>query len=306
MNIKQINEELKKFLTIKEEVQKIDELIEEQFQKLKQKYPQYTFNSNKKEYYGGHDTIIDINVPIEEDMCTIHLIFENIKQRLSNEYNYSYTFHYEVELTAEDESFRKELQNIFNLKNRNGIMKGYLYKMAGMKRIHKSNGFQVAPTIYTERTHPIIENISMVFGKIDEKLSLFLNLVQSMDTNLKHKRVYKKSETPRQKSQYITLFYEKSQWGLDIQLKVMTRGYQVVSHVGGWEYGEYNPNQQTDSMSGVCKDWKQAINQAVQQCLDEDDLVEDLLYAGDCFGDNEYAQYFKSKLEDVNENEDEE
>ena len=72
------------------------------------------------------------------------------------------------------------------------------------------------------------------------------------------------------------------------------------------EYGEYNPNQQTDNMSRVCKDWKQAIDQAVQQCLDEDDLVEDLLYAKDCFEDNEYAQYFKSKLEDVSENEDEE
>lgn len=306
MDFKKLNEELKKHITLKEEVQKIDELIEKHFQELKQKYPQYTFSSNKKEYNGGHDTLIDINVPVKEDTCIIHLIFENIKQRLSNEYNYSYTFHFEVELTADDESFRKELQNIFDLKNRNGIMKGYLDKMAGTKRVYQSNGFQVPPTIYTQRTHPITDNISRIFDKINEKLNLFTNLIQSMDTNLKHKKVYKKSDTPRQKSQYITLFYEKSQWGLDIQLKVMTRGYQVVSHVGGWEYGEYNANQETDNMSRVCKDWKQAIDQAVQQCLDEDDLVEDLLYARDCFEDNEYAQYFKSKLEDVSENEDEE
>lgn len=302
MDFKKLNEELEKFV-VNEEARRIDDLLNEQVQKLQRKYSEYTFKTDRKEYYGGHDYLIDISVPLKDDTCIIHLLFENIRQKV-NEYSYWYTFHLEVELTAEDEDFRKKLQNIFGLKNRNGVMKGYLQKMAGMKRISQYNGFQIPPTIYTEKTKPVEESISIIFTEIDDNLKSFTELVSSMDKDLKHKKAYKKSETPRQKSRFIDLFYEKSQWGLDIQLKVMTKGYQVVSHLGGYEYGEYNPNQETDNMSKVCKDWKKAIEQAVEHCLEEDDLVEDLLY-GDAFASNEYAQYFKSKLEEMSEQEDE-
>lgn len=101
----------------------------------------------------------------------------------------------------------------------------------------------------------------------------------------------------------VDLFREKSQWGLDIQLKVTKNGYQVVSHVGGYdEEGYYEPNMETDTMSKVCKNWEEAIDQAVQTCIKEDDLVDMLLYAGDnynSFADNEYAIYFESKLQEI-------
>ena len=110
------------------------------------------------------------------------------------------------------------------------------------------------------------------------------------------------NRAPRQEANYITLFKEKSQWGLDIQLKEMSKGYQVISHVGGYDADGYDPDMETDTMSGLSKNWRKAIDQAVKTCIEEDDLIDDLLYAGemyDAFGDNEYAEYFLSELQKV-------
>ena len=108
------------------------------------------------------------------------------------------------------------------------------------------------------------------------------------------------NRAPRQEANYITLFKEKSQWGLDIQLKEMPKGYQVISHVGGYDADGYDPNMETDAMSGVSKNWRKAIDQAVKLCVEEDDLIDNLLYSGemyDAFRDNEYAKYFLSELQ---------
>ena len=108
------------------------------------------------------------------------------------------------------------------------------------------------------------------------------------------------NRAPRQESNYIRLFKEKTYWGLDIQLKVTPKGYQVISHAGGYDDDGYDPNMETDAMSGVSKNWRKAIDQAVKTCIEEDDLIDNLLYSGkmyDAFGDNEYAEYFLSELQ---------
>ena len=88
----------------------------------------------------------------------------------------------------------------------------------------------------------------------------------------------------------IKLFSDESNWGLEIILEENPKGFQVFSHL-------LNKDEWIED-SNIHKDWKLAIDEAILNLFEEDDMLFDLYFGKQHFADNEYAKYMLIKIEE--------
>ena len=84
------------------------------------------------------------------------------------------------------------------------------------------------------------------------------------------------------------LFSDPIDWGLEIVLESTDSGYQVFSHL-------LNTDEWIKD-SDIHVDWKRAIDQAINNFAQEDDMLFDLSYGSAYSEENEYAQYLLAKI----------